>query len=493
MNNLKIFNNNIDVYFQIITEKLSKTNWISELWKYVKIQWWYSFKASEYKNIGIPIIRISDFNNWKIILEDVKYYEENSKFNDFLLNSWDIIIAMTGWTIWKLAIVQGNLWKLYLNQRVWRFQILEKDIIYNEYLYWIARWVENIVKNMWYWWAQPNVSWKQIESIKFVFPEIIIQKNIVNFLNDLKDWKLENKEYFNKDTEQLILNLHNKSLDIDLIWLKSQENFNYIKQLKQAILQEAIEWKLTKSWREKNTWIESASVLLEKIKKEKNELVKQKKLKKQEKLKEISQDEIPFEIPENSVICRLWDIVQVNPRNQLEDNLDVSFIPMKLINDWFINTHTSEKLKWIDIKGWFTHFQENDVVFAKITPCFQNRKSAVMKNLINWFWAWTTELIVLRSYNNLILPELLLYFVKSKWFIDLWVSTYTWTAWQQRVDREKLLNMPFLLPPLEEQKEIVKKVDELMIYCDLLEKQSLETKENSENLMKSVLNEVFSK
>jgi type I restriction enzyme S subunit len=51
----------------------------------------------------------------------------------------------------------------------------------------------------------------------------------------------------------------------------------------------------------------------------------------------------------------------------------------------------------------------------------------------------------------------------------------------------------FPLPPLEEQKEIVKKVDELMKFCDELEKQSLETKVNSENLMKSVLSEVFSR
>jgi len=54
-------------------------------------------------------------------------------------------------------------------------------------------------------------------------------------------------------------------------------------------------------------------------------------------------------------------------------------------------------------------------------------------------------------------------------------------------------NFPIPLPPLEEQKEIVKKVDEMMKFCDELEKQSLETKESSENLMKSVLSEVFNK
>lgn len=494
-NNLKIFNNNIDVYFQIITEELSKTNWISELWKYVKIQWWYSFKASDYKTTGIPIIRISDFNNWKVILDGVKYYEEKSKFNDFLLNSWDIIIAMTGWTIWKLAIVQENLWKIYLNQRVWRFQILEKDMIYNEYLYWIARWVENIVKNMWYWWAQPNVSWKQIESIKFVFPKIEIQKNIVNFLNDLKDWKLENKEYFNKDTEKLILDLHNKSLDIDSIWVKSQENISYIKQLKQAILQEAIEWKLTSSWRENNPNIESAKILLEKIKKEKEELVKQKKLKKQEKLKEISDDEIPFEIPKNWSWCRLdnlWIIKWWKRMPQWsifsETKTQHLYLRVSDMKEWGINMNN---LKYIDNKTYeiLKTYIINDtdlymtIVWGTIWKC------GILPKECDW---------IILTENALKITPL---FVNKYYIYHYLISTYaqnefkdkTNQLWVQKLSMIQFKKTFFPLPPLEEQKEIVKKVDEMMKFCDLLEKQSLETKGNSENLMKSVLSEVFSR
>lgn len=491
MNNLKIFNNNIDVYFQIITEKLSKTNWISELWKYVKIQWWYSFKASEYKNIGIPVIRISDFNNWKIILEDVKYYEENSKFNDFLLNSWDIIIAMTWWTIWKLAIVQENLWKLYLNQRVWRFQILEKDIIYNEYLYWIARWVENIVKNMWYWWAQPNVSWKQIESIKFVFPEIIIQKNIVNFLNDLKDWKLENKEYFNKDTEQLILNLHNKSLDIDLIWLKSQENFNYIKQLKQSILQEAIEWKLTNSWREKNKNTESASTLLEKIQKEKEELVKQKKLKKQEMLNEISQDEIPFEIPENWSCCRLGQVYDVRDGTHDTPKYVSQWIPLITSKNFYNWEIIFESAKYISIEDHEkikqrSNVENEDILFSMIWGNIWNMLIVNTKREFS-----IKNVALFKYYNKNLTPNIFLY-IYLKFLSKNIQDKAIWWA-QPFVSLWFLRNAIIPLPPLEEQKEIVKKVDEMMKLCDFLEKQSLETKENSENLMKSVLGEVFSR
>ena len=63
---------------------------------------------------------------------------------------------------------------------------------------------------------------------------------------------------------------------------------------------------------------------------------------------------------------------------------------MALIKDGFKNEHCFETRKWKDIKSGFTHFSNNDIVFAKITPCFQNRKSAIISNLPNGFGAGTT-------------------------------------------------------------------------------------------------------
>jgi len=81
-----------------------------------------------------------------------------------------------------------------------------------------------------------------------------------------------------------------------------------LKKLRQSILQEAIEGKLTKEWREQNPDVESASVLLEKIKAEKERLVKEKKIRKQKPLPPISEEEVPFEIPESWVWCRLQEV-----------------------------------------------------------------------------------------------------------------------------------------------------------------------------------------
>ncbi len=313
-----------------------------------------------------------------------------------------------------------------------------------------------------HWWVRKVLSFRELGEIEINLPDMIFQEKFIAWMKK-------------------------QSTNFDTLWYIGKDNQSLVSKLRQSILQDAIEWKLV--LQDSND--EPASELLKRIKIEKEQLIVEKKIKKPKVLAPITEDEKNFELPKGWEWCRLGDIVITNPRNHIDNCLDTSFIPMKLIEDWYSNKHSFEKKKWEEIKSWFTHFKERDVVFAKITPCFQNRKSAIMNWLINEFWAGTTELIVLRSYNELVLPELLLLFVKSRYFIDLWVSTYTWTAWQQRVNKDKLLNSSFLLPPLAEQKRIVAKVDELMKLCDLLEKEIIESKENWEKLMESVLSEVF--
>ncbi|WP_051411243.1 restriction endonuclease subunit S [Acetivibrio clariflavus] len=261
----------------------------------------------------------------------------------------------------------------------------------------------------------------------------------------------------------------------------------YIDKLRQSILQEAVQGKLVPQ--DPND--EPASVLLERIKEEKERLIKEGKIKKEKPLPPISEDEIPYELPEGWEWVRLGEIAIINPRNDIDDDVEVSFIPMKLIEDGFSNKHTSEIKKWKDVKNGFTHFQEGDVVIAKITPCFQNRKSAVMRNLKNGYGAGTTELYVVRTYANTVLPEYLLALFKTEAFIKGGVATYTGTAGQQRVKKDYIENLLLPLPPLNEQKRIVEKVDQLMALCDELEKNIEQSKKDCELLIQSVLQEAF--
>ena len=155
---------------------------------------------------------------------------------------------------------------------------------------------------------------------------------------------------------------------------------------------------------------EPASVLLERIRAEKEELIKQGKIKRDKKESVIFRGEdnsyylnngtsaidisaeLPFDIPASWCWEKLKDIAMINPRNKLDDNTDVAFIPMPLIEDGYSGHHTSEIRKWKEVKTGFTHFQEGDVGVAKITPCFENRKSVIFENLNNGYGAGTTEL-----------------------------------------------------------------------------------------------------
>ena len=258
------------------------------------------------------------------------------------------------------------------------------------------------------------------------------------------------------------------------------------KQLRQKILDLAIRGQLVPQ----DSNDEPASVLLEKIRAEKQTLIEQKKIKKDKKSSYITcdlspyrkytehfadgsskdiTDEIPFEIPENWMWCRLGEITMINPKNNIEDNKEVSFIPMTLISDGFSNKHSYEVRLWGEVKKGFTHFQEGDIGVAKITPCFENRKSVIFSNLINEVGAGTTELHVLRPFAYSEIKKYIYWFINTESFIQRGISHFSGAVGQQRVGKDILENTLIPLPPLAEQRRIVEKIEELLALVDNLE------------------------
>lgn len=259
-----------------------------------------------------------------------------------------------------------------------------------------------------------------------------------------------------------------------------------VKQLRQAFLREAMQGKLVPQ----DPKDEPASILLEKIKAEKERLIKEKKIKKQKPLAPINEGEIPFDIPENWVWCRLGEISQINPRNYLDDNLEVGFCPMSLIFSEYGKDVDFETRKWKEIKSGFTHFANNDVVVAKITPCFQNSKAALINGLPNGFGAGTTELYVMRSYIRE-LASFIYCFIKTPEFLNEGERIMRGVAGQQRVPREYVETHLIPLPPISEQQRIVAKLDKLMAYCDALEVSIKESQQQNELLLQQVLREAL--
>ena len=260
---------------------------------------------------------------------------------------------------------------------------------------------------------------------------------------------------------------------------KAQNKLNKLNEelsntIRKSILQEAIQGKLVPQIAEEGT----AKDLLEQIKAEKQKLVKEGKLKKYalassaifrgddnkyyeqigKKCLDIT-DEIPFVIPETWQWVRVRDVFQLNPKNEAEDEKLVAFIPMEKIIAGYKSDFTFDTAKWGTIKKGFTHFANGDVAFAKITPCFQNRKSAIFHDLPNGIGAGTTELKVLRPYGNTIDRWYLLYFLESPYFID--EATFKGTANQQRIVVGYLEDKLFPLPTQKEQQRIVAQIEKL--------------------------------
>ncbi|MFG1290325.1 restriction endonuclease subunit S [Xanthobacter versatilis] len=210
---------------------------------------------------------------------------------------------------------------------------------------------------------------------------------------------------------------------------------------------------------------EPASELLKRIAKEKARLVKAEEIRKPKAIP--TQQEAPFPIPANWRWSQLAEIGILSPRNDAPDTLQASFVPMPMIATEYGVTNQHEVRPWGAIKKGYTHFAEGDVGLAKITPCFENGKSTVFKNLTGGIGAGTTELHIVRPL--FVDKDYILLFLKSPEFIETGILKMTGTAGQKRVPTEYFAFSPFPLPPLAEQRRIVAKVDELMGLCDRLE------------------------
>ena len=173
-------------------------------------------------------------------------------------------------------------------------------------------------------------------------------------------------------------------------------------------------------------------------------------------------------VPVNWCITCIKNAFLINPRNKAEDVNNAGFVPMTNICDGYFNRFTYETKKWAEIKTGFTHFADGDIAVAKISPCLENRKSMVLKNLPNGIGAGTTELHVFRPLC--VIQSFGLWFFKSDYFVNQCVGTFNGVVGQQRVGKNIVEDILFPLPPLAEQHRIVAKIEELFSSFDNIQK-----------------------
>jgi len=318
---------------------------------------------------------------------------------------------------------------------------------------------------------------KHILPLEINLPDIETQKEIVK--------KFENVEIYIEDLNQEVLK--QKTL---------------LKKLRQSILQDAIEGKLTKEWREQNHDVESASVLLEKIKAEKERLVKEKKIKKQKPLPPISKEEVPFEIPESWVWCRLDDIVSLYNgsvrRGPFGSAITKDMFVKKGIGTYKVyeqknaiqkNAHIGEyyisKKHYQELKNFSV--QPGDIIISCAGTIGETYilPDNIDQGIIN------QALLKININNHVLLDMYFIYLFKSLTQKQV-NEEAAGSAMKNMVSLKHLRSKVFFpLPPLQEQKEIVRKIENLFALCDELETQIENSKANSEMLMQAVLKEAF--
>jgi len=270
------------------------------------------------------------------------------------------------------------------------------------------------------------------------------------------------------------------------------------KQLKGLILQLAVQGKLTAQWRADNSSLsgvegETAKALLASIKAEKEQLVKDKKIKKEKPLPAIAAGEMPFDLPEGWVWCRLNDIGIIGSSSRVhKKDWQTEGIPFyrareivklskfgSVVNDLFITEELFNKHKE---KGIIP--ENNDIMLTGVgtigIPYIVKEDDK--------FYFKDASVLIFKNISNLTPDYLNLFFSCKYWKDEIHKESMGTTVHTLTISRAKLV--PIVFPPQAEQKAIVETVNRLMVLCDQLEEQVKLSKQELEDWMLGGLREV---
>jgi len=298
-------------------------------------------------------------------------------------------------------------------------------------------------------------------------------------------------------TEQKQILSHFESVETEDADLKEELNHQQtlLKKLRQQILQEAIEGKLTKDWREQNPDVEPASELLKRIQAEKAQLIKDKKIKKQKSLPAISKNEISNDIPET------WEWVRLGEMVYPDRGITYGIVKM----GGHPKTGGTYALRCSDVR--FRKFDLSGV--RKVTNEISNQYKRtileggeILLNIRGTLGGCAIVYDSMKGYN--IAREVGLIPLIEKSINDFVLNVLTSPYFNEEIAKNlrgiayKGLNLNILnkllipVPPVQEQKAIVTKVEKLLAVCDQLESQITSNQSHANALMQAVLKEAFS-
>jgi type I restriction enzyme M protein len=193
-------------------------------------------------------------------------------------------------------------------------------------------------------------------------------------------------------------------------------------------------------------------------------------------------------------VVKLEDVCEINPSKkevrELSDEIEVTFVPMNAVSEATGKIENPSVRKLKEVRRGYTYFKEGDVLFAKITPCMENGKSAVARNLANNLGFGSTEFHVLRPKGR-VLAEWVFYCVRQKSFREVAARNMTGSVGQQRVREDFLRTVNIALPSIDKQRCLVEYLDKIMEKLEALRKDRGDTQSSLDTMGQGVVKMAF--
>lgn len=264
-----------------------------------------------------------------------------------------------------------------------------------------------------------------------------------------------------------------------------------LKRLRQQILQEAIEGKLTADWRAENTDVEPASELLKRIAAEKAQLITAKKIRMKKNAQPITDVEKPFQLPQGWEWCRLGELFNfIDYRGKTPRKISTGVRLITARNVKF-GTLSLEPEDFISQKEYDERMTRGfpkvgDLLFTTEAPL----GNACILRLEDEKVSTGQRLITLQKYLNEGSNKLFLFFILSPFYQSFLIENATGVT-AKGIKASRLRELPIPIPSISEQEAIISKVEYLFALCDQLETQISQNQSHAEQLMQAVLNEAF--
>jgi len=403
--------------------KESKVDWIGEIpqhWNIKRLKFiienglqYGANEAAELDDRQLPrYIRITDIDENGNLREDTfRSLPEEIALN-FLLKEGDILFARSGATVGKTFLYR-NSWGTCAYAGYLIKASLKKSLVSPDFISYCSKskgyssWIASMLIQA----TIQNVSAEKYASFVFPFPTLPEQLSIAAFLD--------------RETAR-----------IDALIEKKKKLILLLKEKRTALITRAV----TKGL---------------------NPAVKMKP----------SGNEWLGEIPEHWEVKRLKEIANVNPSKSnissdlVENDVEISFLPMEKVGeDGTIRLDENKRIS--QVINSFTYFENGDVIIAKITPCFENGKGALVQNLLNGIGFGSTEFHVWRTNPNF--QKWLFYYSISGFFRKFGESSMTGAAGQKRVTTDFIKTFSVAIPPIHEIKSITDILEAKLQDIDLL-------------------------